>query len=270
MDVLEAIAKEWDPSNVNCRFRHVFFNIVDPKLVPLLRERKPDNFPEKLWYQALQNVPDPSCMIPVQAVGFKDLKIRIQEQDKMTVQQLTTLKNIELYIAQLQQKHSLDTALKLEEYKRRHLELKRRVVYVMRKKEMLTTQGYALLKSEELFRARLESLQRELNKPNQFKAVLSDLQSSVNTMLHNAAASGGDNVTLARSFLGDETPLDRSTPSPQYEPLDDETLEKIYAFLEEQSKGLQQLTALLKSHLKHLQIISDGLTEASKLKFGSS
>jgi nuclear pore complex protein Nup54 len=207
----------------------VFYNIVDPQLVPILRERKPDKFPEKLWYQALQNVPDPSCMIPVLAVGFKDLKIRIQEQDKMTAQQLSTLKDIELYIAQLHQKHNLDTTLKLEEYKRRHLELTRRVVRVMKKKEVLTSQGYPPLKSEELFRARLESIQRELNKPNQFKAVLSDLHSTVSMMLNNATTSSVESAISSGSLSADEiTSVDRSPTYPQFETLDDESIEKIY------------------------------------------
>jgi nuclear pore complex protein Nup54 len=170
-------------------------------------------------------------MIPVLAVGFKDLKIRIQEQDKMTAQQLSTLKDIELYITRLHQKHNLDTTLKLEEYKRRHLELTRRVVRVMKKKEVLTSQGYALLKSEELFRARLEGLQRELNKPNQFKAVLSDLHSTVSMMLNNVATSSFESVVSSRSLSGEETSVDRSTPYPQLETLDDESIEKIYTVL---------------------------------------
>lgn len=89
-------------------------------------------------------------MVPVQATGFKDLKLRIEEQDKTTALQqkalhvhhlsyaiflahhrsLVSFQDMQQYIHQLQQKHDLDTKMKLEHYRRTHRELAQRLIRV--------------------------------------------------------------------------------------------------------------------------------------------
>lgn len=43
---------------------------------------KPPNADERLWQQAMHNNPDPKYLVPVLAVGFDDVKKRVDEQAK--------------------------------------------------------------------------------------------------------------------------------------------------------------------------------------------
>jgi hypothetical protein len=115
-------------------------------------------------------------MIPVQAIGFKELKLRVSEQDKMSAQHSQALKNIQALISQLMRQHELETTVKLDQYRRTQMSLAQRVIRVMKKKELLANQGWHTSSSEEQYKARCESMLRELNKPHQYKTLLNDLQ----------------------------------------------------------------------------------------------
>jgi nuclear pore complex protein Nup54 len=151
-------------------------------------------------------------MIPVQAIGFKELKLRVAEQDKMSAQQQEALNNIQALISQLQRKHELETTVKLDEYRRTQMSLAQRVIRVMKKKELLANQGWGTRTSEEQYKARLEALTRELHKPHQYTALLNDLQSTVN-MQHLTSEERQRHL---------------------HDPLDEDTLDKIAHFLSEQ------------------------------------
>jgi nuclear pore complex protein Nup54 len=240
LDELEQIARQWDPNSAYCQFRHVFYNIVPPQHVLALRERRPEKFPEKLWQYALQNVPDPQCMIPVQAIGFKELKLRVSEQDKMSAQHSVALKNIQALISQLMRQHELETTVKLDQYRRMQMSLAQRVIRVMKKKELLANQGWHTGSSEEQYKTRCETLLRELNKPHQYKTLLNDLQAT---------------VTVQHVMQNEERQRYAA------EPIDEETLDKIAHFLNEQRQGLKVIMDLLTTDAKQLQSITEQLNE---------
>lgn len=60
---------------------------------------RPAHVPERLWQQAVDSNPDPSRFVPVQATGFEDLKKRIDDQEKTTVEHQKALEVI--YFTQL-------------------------------------------------------------------------------------------------------------------------------------------------------------------------
>lgn len=113
----------------------------------------------------------------MQAVGFSDLKQRIAEQDKATEAHQKALQDLRKVLDDIQHKHSLETSIKLEQYKQRHTELSHRVLKVMKKLEVLRCKGYGISMEEEAFRTKLENLQRELNQPNHYKGRLNELSS---------------------------------------------------------------------------------------------
>lgn len=57
----------------------------------------------------------------------------------------------------------------MEQYNRKHQELAHRLLQVIRKLEFFQSRGLSWYREEEAFHARLEHIQRELNKPTQFK-----------------------------------------------------------------------------------------------------
>jgi Nucleoporin complex subunit 54 len=83
------------------------------------------------------------------------------------------------YIGKLHQQHELTTTVKIEEFRRKHMELAHRVLQLMVKIEVLQARGYSILTDEETYRAKLDNLQQELNKPTQFKSQVRELTSLV-------------------------------------------------------------------------------------------
>lgn len=59
--------------------QHYFYNLVDPAQVSLYG-RPPNATNEALWQKAVRENPDRSCMVPVVAIGFDDLKQRVDAQ----------------------------------------------------------------------------------------------------------------------------------------------------------------------------------------------
>jgi len=69
-------------------------------------------------------------MVPALAVGFEDLKKRMESQNEMTEIQRVKLDEIEGKMNEIMQFHLLQTAAKVREFKRRHIQLSQRVLTV--------------------------------------------------------------------------------------------------------------------------------------------
>jgi nuclear pore complex protein Nup54 len=69
-------------------------------------------------------------MVPVLAVGFQDLKKRLDSQDAHTKAHKDKLAQIQTEMEDMERKHALTTLVHLGEYKRRHLALVHKVVQV--------------------------------------------------------------------------------------------------------------------------------------------
>lgn len=89
---------------------------------------------------------------------------------------------IQKYVTKLQRKHDKtagETTLKIEQYKLKHMELSHRVIKIMKKIEVIRNHGYPISGNEEAFSSKLDSLQRQLNQPNQFKGRLNEITALV-------------------------------------------------------------------------------------------
>jgi len=69
-------------------------------------------------------------MVPALAVGFEDLKKRMESQNDMTEMQRIKLDEIEVKMGEIVQFHLLQTASKVREFKRKHIQLAQRVLTV--------------------------------------------------------------------------------------------------------------------------------------------
>ncbi|RKP24616.1 hypothetical protein SYNPS1DRAFT_4475, partial [Syncephalis pseudoplumigaleata] len=65
---LESLKVAWDTTSPLCQLQHYLYNLVHPSEVHLYQ--CPPNQNETLWRQAQRDNPDPSCLVPVLAVGF--------------------------------------------------------------------------------------------------------------------------------------------------------------------------------------------------------
>lgn len=75
------LREAWDIKSQNCQFQHYMYNMVHPDDVKYYKRSAADKN-EALWIRAQHDNPDPTCMVPVLAVGFGDLSKRVQIQSQ--------------------------------------------------------------------------------------------------------------------------------------------------------------------------------------------
>jgi hypothetical protein len=110
--------------------------------------------------------------------------------------------------------------------------------------ESLKTRGVSILPSEDSFRARLEGIQRELDKPNQHKYRIEELSDRLR-------------------FLKDSKSTQVNGAS-HYQLVDPDSLQQIHRFLSEQQEGLAHLIEILEKGMRELHIIKRGYTESGR------
>lgn len=217
----------------------MFYNKVHPSLRS--KYKVPDNVNKRLYQIAERDNPDPTTLIPVQAVGFADLRKRVNEQQKAHGEFQRKLEEERERLNKMRQEHELVTKVTIPELRRRHSELSHRLLRVMNRIELLRSRDLPLLNEEIDYRRQLETIKRKLAKPAQFQARVAELAS------------------LVRMQEEGRTALEAALPHT----LDPENAQKIYEVLETQRKCLAHMTQVLRKDLRDMQAIVQTQTDAS-------
>jgi nuclear pore complex protein Nup54 len=207
----------------------MFYNQVNASAedVRRMNASKPANVDQLLWDAACRSNTDPSKFVPVQACGFNDLKGRIAEQNKLTSQQSQTLQDASKVIQYIKHNHSTQTMAKLDDYKRRQLEISQRLIRVICKLMVLEARGTRLTVGEEQLKRKFELILQDLTSPILYRAKIEDF------------------IALSRITVP-------SSPLPQ---LDERSLENIAKALKEQRAGLEVLTTMVQKDTKDVQLM---------------
>ncbi|KAL4230131.1 Nuclear pore complex protein Nup54 [Mactra antiquata] len=190
-----------------------------------------------LWQQAILDNPDPEKLIPVPMIGFKELHKRQKFQESQTKRHQQRLDLIAQDLTEFQNKQS-NMLAKLDEYKRKHLELSHRLLQVIVKQEIYRKQGYAIQADEEQLRVQLEAIQVELNHPTQFKGRLNELMSQIRMQNHLSSTSSDVNYQINPSML-----------------------QELKTLLKQQQEGLTHLIDIVKDDMQDLNVIEQGLSD---------
>ncbi|KAK3798088.1 hypothetical protein RRG08_034644 [Elysia crispata] len=201
-------------------------------------EKPPAGVDPLLWQQAKLDNPDPEKYIPVPMIGFKELQKRLRLQAEQTRLYQQRLDVIAGDLSNLQTQHSTMLS-KLEDYKRKDLELGHRLLKVISKQEIYRKMGYAIQEEEETLKVQLEQLQVELNHPTQFKGRLNELMSQMRMQLQTSSAR----------------------TDPAYA-MDGDTQADIKIILKQQQEGLQHLIDIIKEDAADLQLIEQGIAKS--------
>ena len=73
-----------------------------------------------------------SSLVPALAIGFDDVQKRIDQQHKLSEAHANKIADLQALLEKIQKTDMVNTATRLEEYKRRHMETAQRVIKVTR------------------------------------------------------------------------------------------------------------------------------------------
>ncbi|CAG2252553.1 NUP54 [Mytilus edulis] len=211
-----------------------------PEQLKVYLENPPAGIHPFIWEQAKLDNPDQENLIPVPVVGFNALQQRMKHQEQQTKAHQQRLDMIANELQQFQQKQN-NMMSKMDEYKRKHIELSHRLLQVVVKQEIFRKMGYAIQADEEQLRVHLEKTQAELNHPTQFKVGrLNELMSQIRMQNHLA----GNRADFSYQM----------DPSLQQE---------IKQLLKQQQDGLKHLIQIVKDDSHDLQLMEQSLQESS-------
>lgn len=212
-------------NQLNNTFMNAFLNIIS--LAPPTKQEieeflnnPPLGIDPLLWQQAKHENPDSKRFIPVPLIGFAALNERFKLQEKENEQQKLRLRLLAEEVANLERSVAA-TRSKLEESKRKNINFSSRILKLLIWQEIQRKKGFPIQAEEDQLRAKLESIQAELNAPTKFQGCLNELMSQLRQ-------------TQSQNQYG--VPLT----------LDDSTMNEVRKFLKQEQEGIQHLVSILK------------------------
>ncbi|KAL7324758.1 hypothetical protein PS15p_209903 [Mucor circinelloides] len=228
----------WDPKSPNCRFQHYFYNVVSPQEAHLYQ--KPADHDQAAWDAAQAANPDRTTRVPALAIGFDDVQKRMDEQHKLSEAHSAKLAEIETMIKEIQKKSQLETAVKLEEYKRKHMQAAQRVIKFLKYAQVLRNKGLSITPDEEVMRARLENIQDQLQRSEQFHGKLSQLWAQLQFIKESGRKYGKiDGVD-------------------EWDAVSEENMRGITKILDEQNNGVQHIIEVIEADTAEVDNLRNG------------
>eukprot|EP01094_Clydonella_sp_ATCC50884_P026165 TRINITY_DN7090_c0_g1_i1.p1 TRINITY_DN7090_c0_g1~~TRINITY_DN7090_c0_g1_i1.p1 ORF type:complete len:381 (+),score=71.86 TRINITY_DN7090_c0_g1_i1:80-1144(+) len=229
MNSVSEIQNQYDIDHESCPFRYAFYEMKPHAQETSIPHNRHEGRPhQELLHRAQAANPDPEKLATVQKAGFEGLMKRAREQDDLMKDYNEQLDRASETIVDAEEKYE-GILTKLEIYQREHKRLCLRVLSLLAKIEVIQGKGFAILPEEEHFKAQLEAMQWELNKPTQFKGMLNEVTSQ---------------MRRSESVFQDT-----------YETLDDDSLKKTYDHLVQFNEGVSHLTSIVKEDLNDVQIM---------------
>ncbi|KAG9047156.1 hypothetical protein FS837_002939 [Tulasnella sp. UAMH 9824] len=255
---VEEIYNAWNPASPSCRFQYYFYNMVDPQQVALYG-RPPNATNEALWQKAVRENPDPTCLVPVLALGFEDVKKRVDAQAANATAQQQQLTELASRLEAIAQKHTLTTSVRAQKAAQAQTQIKQRITALVQHLHFMipTVRSSSIRPEEEALRAALESIDEELKRPGglgRMKGKLSELWTAVGALgaMRERARKAGE------EFGG-------------WQVRDEASLNELAQILHNEQQGLLHLTKILKDDMTDVEIIEVGLSGGeSRTKLGQS
>ncbi|GAA5812264.1 hypothetical protein MFLAVUS_005714 [Mucor flavus] len=228
----------WDPKSPNCRFKHYFYNVVPANEVQLYQ--KPADQDQAKWDEAQKLNPDKTTMVPALAVGFEDVEKRMEQQRLLCEAHNAKLVLMQDILKKIQLKDMLETATKLAEYKRRHMEAAQRVIKFLKYTQVLRNKGLSITPEEEEMRTRFEDIQDQLQRSEQFHGKLSQLWAQLQLIKESGRKYGKiDGVD-------------------EWDVVSENDMTSITKILEEQDNGVQHIIEVIKKDTTDIDMIRKG------------
>ncbi|KAJ2780231.1 hypothetical protein GGI15_003606 [Coemansia interrupta] len=245
---LLAIKEFWDPASPHYQFRHYFYNVVEPSQVQLYQ--CPAGQDPTLWQQAQNDNPDPRTLVPVLANGFEDLRKRVDSQSLQMQSYQERTAEVSDKLSGILQKHHSETTVRLSECRRRQAELSQRLLEFMKMLQLLRLRGQLLHPEEEVFRVRVEHLEKEMSQSGSLKQRVADLQD----LTYRLQA----NMRRRRELMGLSG---NGAGVDGYEVVDEAQLEAVMRVLSEKQRGLAHMTQVVSQDAQALDEAEGAIDE---------
>jgi len=207
--------------------------------IEAINETPPACIDPVIWKQAVLNNPDEKKMIPVPILGFQALNGRLKLQEEMTQAHENRCDMLNREIREAQERRA-NTQSKIQERKRKLLELSHKILEVIIAQEVQRKSGMAIQTEEEQLSAQFEALNNQLRAPQQFRGRLNELLSSIRMQ-----------------YEGDHRPRYESGNVS----FDEGTMKAIQKHLGDQQTGIKHMVDKMKAAFEDLEIIEKGLME---------
>lgn len=201
----------------------------------------PSAINQRLFEIALRSNPDPSKLIPTLHNGFQQLKNRLDFQESTHMAFQNEIIRSSATLAELRTRNTQNQK-RAAEFRAKLVELATRTMNLMRTFDVQQARYQPLNNEEVQLKNRLEALNRELQKPTQFRARVEELSSLVNLHADKLAARDAPAIAL-------------NAPEQQ---------EAIAKFLQQQNVALGYLMDVLRNDNADLNIIAKGLAAATR------
>ncbi|KAH6593502.1 hypothetical protein BASA50_007312 [Batrachochytrium salamandrivorans] len=241
VEAIQAMEAYWNPQSPQCNFKFYFYNMVHQSEAHLYQ---PPPHEIGTYQQAQLNNPDPTCMVPVLAVGFGDLKKRMEVQERQQAVHKEKLEMIASRVDALKTKHFVDTLIKLDEYKRRQRQMVHKTYMLMKTVQILRNRGYSIRADEEALRSRLEAMERDLQKPSIFRGRLNEIWAQLQQLKDSK----------------------RMSEDATFSVVNEEALTPVLEALSEMQNGLGQFTKLIQSDQRNLEVMTQAYSETPYLR----
>lgn len=269
---IESIRAAYDTSNAaHCRFAYYFYNNAGSasnlKLVSGRRADAVGPQHDALWAAAVRENPDPNRLYPVLALGFGDLKKRIESQEREAARQRALLAQLATRLAALEGKHSLSNSVRAQAAQNRQAQLHHRLIGLVGKVQLLVPalRGKSIGPEEERLIALLEACQAEITGAvganngrangtggrGDSGANHARLRARINELWAQLGVIRAKREMMAREGRSATT---------EWAVVDQSGLENVTKILAQQQQGLNHLSTTLETDTKTMETIRNGLT----------
>ncbi|KAJ7506981.1 nucleoporin complex subunit 54-domain-containing protein [Mycena galericulata] len=241
---IEGITAAWNAASPQCQFQYFFYNRVDPNQVGLYG-RPPNATNEALWTKAVRENPDPTCLVPAIAVGFDDLRQRVDAQGQQATAHQDRLKELKTRLETLSSTQHQNSA-RIARLASSQTQLMHRLLALAAHLHLLvpTLRSSGIRVEEEELRGWLEELREEIGTRGsggggRMRGKLGELWALVGAL--GAAREGA-----------------HQTQGGEWKVVDEEGLGRIAQILGEQQAGLVHLTKILQGDLADINVVLKG------------
>ncbi|TKY86111.1 hypothetical protein EX895_004936 [Sporisorium graminicola] len=232
---------------------------------------------DQLWMAAVRENPDPNRLYPVLALGFNDLKKRIESQAREAQRQRALLQNLATRLAALEQKHSLSNSVRAQAAQNRQAQLHHRLVGLVGKTQLLipALRGKSIGPEEERLIAILEACEAEITGSTAALASSRSSHASTSSAVGHPATAANHPANHARlrarinelwAQLGvirakrEMLAREGRSATTEWAVVDQAGLENVTRILAQQQQGLNHLCTTLETDSKTMDTITSGLT----------